>query len=207
MRTDPSKIEIVKIIYFFCRDSLKRSRTFVLHFRSGHEVDRKLSVERSSEDDYDDASRKITVKQVIAEPGSLVFFFGAKTFHRAAPITGPGIRVGLVFTYGETEGCSNSDNSNEWDPGDVAAAAASCCCFGGSTRSPRIYMTSCVRTQRIHDLVKGMEQRRKKGEEERVRMSCLDDLSQKQQFYFMHNAFTLFCLHANFSSTAQPKPD
>jgi hypothetical protein len=28
------------------------------------------------------------LKQVIAEPGSLVFFFGAKTFHRAAPITG-----------------------------------------------------------------------------------------------------------------------
>jgi hypothetical protein len=66
------------------------------------------------------------VKKIIAEPGSLVFFCGAKTFHRAAPITGPGIRVGLVFTYGETEGFSNSDNarnSNEWDPEDAAAAA------------------------------------------------------------------------------------
>ena len=102
----------------WCRPTTSKDDT------SGHEIVRKLLMERSSVEHDGDSEM---VKQVIAEPGSLVFFCGAKTFHRAAPITGPGLRVGLVFTYGETEGFSNSDNvrnSNEWDLKDAAAAAA-----------------------------------------------------------------------------------
>lgn len=61
----------------------------------------------------------VAVKRVVAEPGSLLFFNGARSFHRAAPITGPTNRLGLVFTYAEAKGFTNSDgvrDSNEWDP-------------------------------------------------------------------------------------------
>ena len=76
----------------------------------GHETVKRILMD----DDGDDS----IVWQISIEPGSLLFFNGARSFHRAAPITGPTIRVGLVFTYGETEGFANSDNvknSNEWD--------------------------------------------------------------------------------------------
>ena len=62
------------------------------------------------------------VRQIKAEPGTLLFFSGSHSFHRAAPISGPTIRLGLVFTFGEEEGFANSDNvkgANEWDPADA----------------------------------------------------------------------------------------
>uniref|UniRef100_A0A7S4AXE7 Fe2OG dioxygenase domain-containing protein n=1 Tax=Pseudo-nitzschia australis TaxID=44445 RepID=A0A7S4AXE7_9STRA len=62
------------------------------------------------------------VKRIDIEPGSLLFFNGSKSFHRAASITGSTPRVGLVFTFGLSEGFVNSDsvkNSNEWDPRDA----------------------------------------------------------------------------------------
>ena len=63
------------------------------------------------------------VRQIKAEPGTLMFISGADSFHRAAaPISGPTIRSGLVFTFGEEEGFANSDDvksANEWDPVDA----------------------------------------------------------------------------------------
>jgi hypothetical protein len=68
-----------------------------------------------------------SVRTVPAIPGTLVFFSGAHSFHRAARLVGGGSsssssrRLGLVFTFFETEGHANSDNVkdiNKWDPED-----------------------------------------------------------------------------------------
>lgn len=59
------------------------------------------------------------VKQIQPERGTLLFFSGAHTFHRAAKVTGSTARIGLVGTFSEHEHFSNSDDvksSNEWDP-------------------------------------------------------------------------------------------
>lgn len=65
---------------------------------------------------------RTNVRQVVPEPGALLFFSGAHSFHRAAPIVGDTDRVGLVFTFSESQGFVNSDNvtdANEWDPDDA----------------------------------------------------------------------------------------
>lgn len=91
----------------------------------GHETVKRILMDcgKNTDDDDDDSNNYDIVKRrITVEPGSLVFFNGARSFHRAAPITGPSIRLGLVFTYGEKEGFANSDNvknSNEWDPEDA----------------------------------------------------------------------------------------
>ena len=62
------------------------------------------------------------VRRVNIQPGMLVFFCGSHSFLRAAPISGGGsssLRMGLVFTFGESEAFSNSQdvqNNNQWDP-------------------------------------------------------------------------------------------
>ena len=78
----------------------------------GHSIVRKILMEGRTDD----------VRQIKAEPGTLIFFSGAHSFHRAAPISGPTIRLGLVFTFGEEEGFANSGDvkgANEWDPADA----------------------------------------------------------------------------------------
>ena len=67
------------------------------------------------------------MRQIKAEPGTLIFFSGAHSFHRAATILGPTIRLGLVFTFGEEEGFANSDDVkgvNKWDPADATQMVA-----------------------------------------------------------------------------------
>lgn len=78
----------------------------------GHEIVRKVLMEGKVDD----------VHRIVAEPGTLIFFSGSHSFHRAAPISGPTVRLGLVFTFGETEDFANSDDvkgANEWDPADA----------------------------------------------------------------------------------------
>lgn len=74
----------------------------------GHDIVRRVLMEG-------DRSR---VRQVSAAPGTLVFFSGAYSLHRAAPIS-EGLRIGLVVTFGLTPDFANSatvQNNNEWDP-------------------------------------------------------------------------------------------
>lgn len=83
----------------------------------GHAIVRKVLMEGNTDD----------VKRIAAEPGTLIFFSGAHSFHRAAPIAGPTIRLGLVFTFGEKEGFANSvhvKGANEWDPADATQMVA-----------------------------------------------------------------------------------
>jgi hypothetical protein len=64
------------------------------------------------------------VRKVPAVPGTLVFFSGAHSFHRAARIQNggdqsSGRRLGLVFTFFEEDGHANSSSVkdiNRWDP-------------------------------------------------------------------------------------------
>lgn len=82
----------------------------------GHGVIRKVLM--------DERSNKYNgIKQMNVEPGTLLFFSGAHTFHRAAPITGTITRIGLVFTFSDEREFRNSDSvtkSNEWDPSDAS---------------------------------------------------------------------------------------
>mmetsp|Transcript_10534 Transcript_10534/g.16176 ORF Transcript_10534/g.16176 Transcript_10534/m.16176 type:complete len:289 (+) Transcript_10534:75-941(+) len=62
------------------------------------------------------------IQQIEPEPGTLLLFSGAHSFHRVAPTTGTTPRLGLVFTFGLKKGFTNSDSvkkSNEWDPVDA----------------------------------------------------------------------------------------
>lgn len=80
----------------------------------GHEVIRKVVMESSG------GSADI-VRRIQPEQGTLLFFSGANTFHRAARVSGSTARIGLVFTFSEEEDFCNSDDvkgSNEWDPSD-----------------------------------------------------------------------------------------
>jgi hypothetical protein len=80
----------------------------------GHDIVRQVLMEGDT----------ASVRQVAAEPGSLVFFAGAHALHRAAPVCGAtgaaqldAARIALVFTFSETEGFQNSDetkHNNEW---------------------------------------------------------------------------------------------
>ena len=77
----------------------------------GHEIVRHILMENNTDD----------VRQIAAQPGTLIFFSGSHSFHRAGPVTGSTARLGLVFTFGEDEGFANSDDvkgANEWDPRD-----------------------------------------------------------------------------------------
>ena len=68
-----------------------------------------------------DGSRE-KVHQIQPEQGTLLFFSGAHTFHRAAKVCGSTARIGLVFTFSEDEDFCNSEDvkgSNEWDPVDA----------------------------------------------------------------------------------------
>ena len=97
----------------------------------GHEIVKEVCMDN----DYS------KVKKIQAIPGSMIFFSGAHTFHRAAPLVkstsgsiddgssdddnnkdgsdNNNIRLGLVFTFFEEKENSNSDNVknfNNWDP-------------------------------------------------------------------------------------------
>ena len=59
------------------------------------------------------------VRGVDATPGTLVFFRGEHSFHRAAPVFGESPRRGLVFTFGRDGAFRNSEDVqsyNKWDP-------------------------------------------------------------------------------------------
>jgi hypothetical protein len=89
----------------------------------GHEIVKTILM--SSDDvDENNEDKAALIKRINVEPGSLIFFNGSRTFHRAAPITGPTIRIGLVFTYSDIKGFMNSDDvkdNNKWDPVDATA--------------------------------------------------------------------------------------
>jgi hypothetical protein len=84
----------------------------------GHEMVRKVLMEK----DFS------SVRKVPAIPGTLVFFSGAHSFHKAARVekhtnNSNAKRLGIVFTFFEQDGHSNSDNVkdiNNWDPSDHA---------------------------------------------------------------------------------------
>ena len=78
----------------------------------GHEIVREVLMDG-------DLSR---VHRIAAEPGSLVFFAGCHALHRAAPVLDSTARIGLVFTFGESDGFANSDETkanNEWSVDDA----------------------------------------------------------------------------------------
>ncbi|KAL7490465.1 hypothetical protein ACHAWT_000052 [Skeletonema menzelii] len=80
----------------------------------GHDIIQKILIEKNSDNDA-------LIQRVQPHDGMLLFFAGAQTFHRAAPIEGNTARIGLVFTFSENEVFRNSDNvksSNQWDPSD-----------------------------------------------------------------------------------------
>ena len=89
---------------------------------AGHEIVRRLVMETTLPNPLGTpGADDPLVKRIPIQPGSLLFFNGAKSFHRAAPTTGSAPRVGLVFTFGLAEGFENSQDvrsSNEWDPRD-----------------------------------------------------------------------------------------
>lgn len=94
----------------------------------GHEIVRTVLMDgggmENEEDDDTNNKSDVVMKRINVEPGSLIFFNGSRTFHRAAPITGPTIRIGLVFTYSDIKGFMNSDDvkdNNKWDPVDATA--------------------------------------------------------------------------------------
>jgi len=79
----------------------------------GHDIVRQVLMEGNTDE----------VRHIAAEPGELIFFSGAHSFHRAAPVTGPTNRLGLVLTFGEEAGFANSRtvrDANEWDPKDAS---------------------------------------------------------------------------------------
>eukprot|EP00984_Skeletonema_dohrnii_P000132 scaffold41_cov100-Skeletonema_dohrnii-CCMP3373.AAC.4 len=81
----------------------------------GHDIIHKILIEK------DDNNNDDLIQQVHPQDGMLLFFGGAQTFHRAAPIQGKTARIGLVFTFSEGETFRNSDDvksSNQWDPAD-----------------------------------------------------------------------------------------
>ncbi len=78
---------------------------------SGHAIVREVLMKEN----------RSSVHTVDAKPGTLLFFSGAHSFHRAAPISS-GVRIGLVFTFSDTQNFSNSEivkSMNQWDPNDA----------------------------------------------------------------------------------------
>ena len=66
----------------------------------GHDIIKKILIEKDKNDDL--------IQRVQPRDGMLLFFAGAETFHRAAPIKGNTARIGLVFTFSEDEVFRNS---------------------------------------------------------------------------------------------------
>jgi hypothetical protein len=71
--------------------------------KDGHNIINKVLIEKGNNDDL--------IRRVQPQDGMLLFFAGAYTFHRAAPIQGNTARIGLVFTFSEDEVFRNSGKS------------------------------------------------------------------------------------------------
>lgn len=66
----------------------------------GHDIIDKILIEKGCNNDL--------IRRVQPHDGMLLFFAGAYTFHRAAPIQGKFPRIGLVFTFSDDEVFRNS---------------------------------------------------------------------------------------------------